>query len=409
MALSANNINVELIKFKRKLTWTFLRENRFDPYTGDSPTNIFQRVMDLEANGKQINIPLLDQLKGAGVTTGALVNNEDVLDNYGMPLWCDWARNAVVFNKAVKKESSINIRDAATPALQGWARRIRRDDSIAALLSIPSAAIPPNYHGSGGVGQNGRVNGLIWSAATATQQNNWLTANNDRVLFGAKHSNTVAGNVASSMLNIAAATDKMSAAVGLMAKRQAMQTTALALWPAIKPYQVVEYDQEWFVCFIGSRAYRDLAADSAMLNANLQARQREQDPVKTNPIFTGAHLVKDGVVYREIPEIDNYYILGTGTVTAPNGPLAGKGAGAPAIDVAPCFMCGQSAYAYVLGQLPRSTRRKEDDYEYLDGIGIEMQYSYGKIAKAPVGSPGTNTDLKDWGVLTFFVAATPDT
>src|SRR5262249_47178349 len=120
-------------------------------------------------------------------------------------------------------------------------------------------------------------------------------------------------------------------------------------------------------------------------------------------------LVKDGIIYREIPEIDNYYILGSGTVTAPNGPLAGVGAGAPGIDVAPCFMCGQSAYAYVLGQMPRATQRAEADYDFLDGIGTELQYGYGKIAKAPVGSAGSNTDLKDWGVVTFFVAATPDT
>jgi hypothetical protein len=405
MALSANNVNLELIKFKRKLTWTFLRESRFDAYTGDAPTNIIQRVMDLEANGKQINVPLLDQLKGAGVTTGTLVGNEDVLDNYGMPLWADWARNAVLFNKAIKKETAINIRDAATPALQGWGKRIRRDDMVSTLLSVPTAAIPPNYHGTGPL--NGRVNGLPYVTATAAQRNNWLTANNDRILFGAKNSNTVAGNVASSLLVLAAATDKLSRAVGLLAKRKAMATTNVANWPAIKPYQVIDTDQEWYVCFIGSRAYRDLAADPAMTNANLQARQRETDPLKTNPIFTGAHLVADGIVYREIPEIDSYYVVGTGTPAAGNGPLAGSGAAG--IDCAPCFMCGQSAYAYVLGQLPRATRRKEDDYEFLDGIGVEVQYAYGKVAKAPVGSPGTNTDLKDWGVVTFFVAATPDT
>lgn len=402
MALSANNVNLELIKFKRKLTWTFLRESRFDAYTGDAPTNIIQRVMDLEANGKQINVPLLDQLRSNGVATNQLVGNEDILDNYGMPLWADWCRNAVLFNKAVKKESAINIRDAATPALQGWARRIRRDDMVSTLLSIPTSAIPPNYH----VGPGNRVNGLLWSAASAAQRNNWLTANNDRVLFGNAHANTVAGNVSASLLTIDATDDSMSAAIGLMAKRQAMLTTAIANWPAIKPYQVVDTDEEWYVCFIGSRAYRDLAADPAMYNANMNARPREKDPLRSNPIFTGAHLQKDGIIYREIPEIDTYYILGTGSPSAPNGPLAGTGAGG--IDVSPCFMCGQSAYAYVLGELPRATRRKEDDYEFLDGIGIEAQYAYGKIAKAPVGSPGTNTDLKDWGVVSFFVAATPD-
>jgi hypothetical protein len=37
-----------------------------------------------------------------------------------------------------------------------------------------------------------------------------------------------------------------------------------------------------------------------------------------------------------------------------------------------------------------------------------MQYGYGKIAKAPVSGPGAIGTLKDFGVVTGFVAAIPD-
>jgi hypothetical protein len=402
MADTVNNVNVELIKFRRKVSTTFLRKSRFDRYMGSSPNNIIVRVTDLAGDGKQINVPLVDQLRSDGVATSALVGAEEQIDNYGMPLWADWARNATTWLKSTAKESSISIREVATPSLDRWTKRIRRDDMVDTLLSIPTAVIPANYH----VGAGARVNGLKWKDATAGNRNSWLTANNDRVVFGHLLSNTVAGNVASSLANVGSAADKMTAATGLLLKRQAQQTTALASWPAISPYMVEEDDQEWFVCFLGSRPMRDLAADPAMYNANKDARERESNPTKSNPIFTGSHLVKDGIIYREIPEIDTRYIIGTGTPAAPNGPLAGVGASS--VDVSPVLMCGASAFAYVIGQMPRPTQRKEDDYDFRTGVGIEMQFGYGKVAKAPTGQAGTIGNLKDWGVVTGFVASPPD-
>lgn len=411
MSATVNNVNEELIKFRKKAIWSFLRESRFDAYTGTGNNAIIQRVIDLEANGKQVNIPLLDQLRGDGKSRGQMVGAEESLDNYGFPMWADWARHAVLFNKAGKKESAINIREYGSPALTSWTKRWRRDDMVDALLSLPTAAIPATYgqDPNGATTQNARVNGVRWGAATATNRNNWLTANNNRVVFGHLISNTVAGNVASSLANITAANDKMSAAIGRLLKRQAMQTTNMASWPAIRPYEIRDNgDQEIYVCFMGSRSFRDLSADSEMQNANLQARSREgMDPTKTNPIFTGAHLLKDGIVYREIPEIDQRFIIGIGgTIAAPVGPLAATGAAS--IDVGPVFMCGQSALAYAVGQLPQQTRRNESDYQFLDGLGIEMQYGVGKVAKAPTASAGSIGTLIDWGVVTGFTAAVAD-
>jgi hypothetical protein len=219
----------------------------------------------------------------------------------------------------------------------------------------------------------------------------------------------VAGNVASSLANVGTAADKMTAAVGSFMKRKAEQTTDLVNWPAIKPWQMegtggVE-DEEMYVCFLGSRAFRDLQADPVMYQANRDAREREgADPTKTNPIFTGGALLYDGILYRKIPEITTRYTTATINGIAP--PLAGVGASG--VDVEPVFLCGASAYAHVIGQMPRPTRRKEDDYDFIDGIGTEMQYAYGKIAKDLVGNAGAIGTLKDWGVVTGFVAAVAD-
>jgi hypothetical protein len=402
MAETYNNVNLELIKWQKKVSWTFLRASRFDAYTGSGPGNIIQRVMDLAGDGKQVNVPLMDQLRSDGVATGQLVGHEEQLDNYGYPMWCDWLRHAVSFKKSSVKESAINIREQGTPALQSFIKRWRRDDMVDALLAIPSATQPSNFHTDPG----NRVNGIRWQVATAAQRNSWQTANNDRIVFGSKLSNTTVGNVSTSLSTMVAATDKMTAALGRLLKRQVQQTTVMAAWPAIRPYSL-KGDEEWLVCFLGTRAMRDLSVDPEMANANLYARNREAgDPLEENPIFTGAGFLKDGIIYREIPEIDGRYIIGSGTNSAPNGPLAGVG-GASA-DVSPIFMCGQSAYAYVVGQMPKSTNRDETDYQFLKGIGVEAQYGYGKVAKAPPDQAGTIGNLKDWGVATGFVISLPD-
>jgi hypothetical protein len=356
--------------------------------------------MDLAGDGKQVNVPLMDQLRADGVATGQLVGHEEQLDNYGFPMWADWLRHAVSFKKSSTKESAINIREQGTPALQSFIKRWRRDDMIDALLAIPSATIPTNFHTDPG----NRVNGIKWGIATAAQRNSWQTANNDRIVFGSRLSNTTVGNVSTSLSTMVVANDKMTAAIGRLLKRQAQQTTNMAAWPAIKPYDMAG-DAEYYVCFLGTRALRDLAIDPEMANANLQARPRETG-YKENPIFSGAAFLKDGIIYREIPEIDGRYIIGTGTTAVGNGPLAGVG-GAGA-DVSPIFMCGKNAYAYVVGQMPKSTNRDETDYQFLKGIGVEAQYGYGKIAKAPPDQAGTIGNLKDWGVATGFVISPPD-
>src|SRR6185503_9080018 len=164
MALTSNHPNNELIKFRTDVATDFLRASRFDPYMGDDSTSVIVRMADLQADGKEINVPLVTQLTGSGVGTGTLRGNEETIDSYGMPLWADWARNAVANNRASNKESSFSVRSTARSLLRGWARRIVRDDLVDALLSIPSAAVQ-----SGRLGNPGnRVNGVKWSAATTS-------------------------------------------------------------------------------------------------------------------------------------------------------------------------------------------------------------------------------------------------
>ena len=395
MALSPNHPNNEVIKFRQDVAYDFLRSSRFDPYMGDDSTSVIVRMSDLEADGKEIRVPLVTQLSGDGVGAGTLRGNEEQIDSYGMPLWADWARNAVANNRAQNKESSFSVRSTARSLLRGWSKRIVRDDLVDALLSIPTSAMQAGRFGNPG----NRVNGIKWSAATAGNKNAWVTANVDRVVFGSALSN-YSTTFATAVGNVDATSDKLSAAVGSLLKDQAKQTGVdpnnpgvYNGRPKISPYMEADGDQEWFVCFVGARGFRDLKADPVMAAANREARNREGgDSTKTNPLFTGGALVYDGVIYLEIPEITQRLLL--------------KGAGAAGIDVEPVFLCGQGALAYALGQMPRPTTLEDGDYDFVTGMGIEAQYGVGKIAKAPLaaGASATIGSLVDWGVVTGFVA-----
>jgi hypothetical protein len=129
-----------------------------------------------------------------------------------------------------------------------------------------------------------------------------------------------------------------------------------------------------------------------MFQANRDARAREANATNTNPIFTGGALLYDGILYKNIPEITARLLL--------------KGVGSASADVEPFFLCGQGAMAYATGQMARPTQTEENDYDFIYGIGIEVQYGVGKIAKAPLATSTPPSDLGqlvDWGIVTGFV------
>jgi hypothetical protein len=392
--LTGNHPNNELIKFRRQVAFDFLRSTRLDPFMGSDATSPIIRLNDLAADGKQINVPLVTQMTGPGVGAGTLRGNEEQIDSYGMPIFADWARNAVANNRASNKESSFSVRSTARTLLRNWSKRIVRDDLVDALLSIPTASAQAGRLGNPG----NRVNGIKWSAATTANKNSWVTANYDRVVFGSAISN-YSTTFATAVANVDSTNDKMTAAVGSLAKAQAQQSGVdpnnpgvYNGRPKITPWMMEETDQEWYLCLVGSRGMRDLKADPVMYQANRDARERESGPPeKKNPVFTGGGLVYDGVYYLEIPEITQRLLL--------------KGVGASSIDVEPFFLLGQAAMAYAVGQMPRPTTLEDGDYDFITGLGIEAQYGVGKTSKAPISVSGATVgDLVDWGMVTGFVS-----
>ena len=392
MATSTIQTNNKLVKYTQEINREWVRQNMFSPYMSEDVNAIIRKRMELKSGGEQMNIPLVRRLVGAGVSTGSLVNAEEAIEDYGYRVWLEWARNAVVTTKAEQQKDSADIFGEAKPLLTDWIMELTRDEIIAALMALPSETQP-----TAGV----RVNGILYNLATATQRGQWQSDNSDRVLFGASTANRVASAVAtdhaSSLANVDGTADKLTGANLSLLKRIAMGAN-----PRIRPYRTKD-GYEYYVAFAGLNTFRDLKI--SLETVNKDARPRENMGTygaPNNPLFQDGDQLYDGVIVRLVPEISNFVtstwttLLTAGTVGTPAG-YTGR--------VEPVFLCGQQAAVIAYGQMAKPTFRKEDDYGFITGTGIEAAYGVGKMfAKVPKAG----TALKQWGVATGFFASSAD-
>jgi hypothetical protein len=218
-------------------------------------------------------------------------------------------------------------------------------------------------------------------ASTAAQNNTWCAANADRILFGGLNSNYSA-TFATGLGNIAAGT-KCSVPIMGLAKRIAKLAD-----PHIRPFRATEGDgREFYVAFHGARTFRDLKADATMISANTQARARESLGMKDNPLFQDGDLLYDGVIHREVPEIDTYAVT------------AGlNGVGGTASDVRPVFVCGGGAVGIAWGQEPTPRTDMIKDFGFRPGVAIEELLGVKKI----------NFNGVQNGIVSVFVSAAAD-
>jgi hypothetical protein len=380
MALTTIQTNNKLIKFTQQVNREWVRENLFAPYMGESITAIIRKRMELTSGGEQMNIPLVARLAATAVGSGALAGNEESVDNYGMRVWIDWARNAIKTNKAEKQKDASAIFDVARPLLSDWLKELSRDETIDALYALPSESAPAGLGSAAGQ----RVNGILFGDATAAQRDTWLTNNFDRVLFGNLLANSVSSVFATSAaLVLANAANQANAANMKFLKRYARAAN-----PHIRPFQLKD-GREYFVAFHGSRSFRDLKASLDTINQT--TRPREGDGFNKNPIFQDGDQMYDGVIHREIPEIDT------------RAPTFLNTAGGTSSPIRPVWLCGQSAMAFAYGQMAKPTQLDNTDYQFNRGVGIETAYGVAKMFKKTTGGL-----LKEWGIATMYVNTPAD-
>lgn len=349
-------------------TTEYVRESGFLPYMGTADTSIIRMEKELaNKSGAVVHLPYFAKLSGPGVTGATtLMGAEEAQANYSTAVRVSLRRNAVQILESEKFRTELDIANAARSSLKNWSAENLRNDIIAAGQSIIVAG---GSDGNGGFLEDTYV---PYATATATQLNNHLTANKDRILFGSAKGNSVATQSAS-LANIAS-TQKLSAGVLNMARTMARLSAPFK----INPYRSdATAGREYFVLFVGPEGFRDLSVDPIIYAANKDARDRD---VASNPIFQSGDLIYNGVIIREIPEM----------------PLVGT-VGAASAQVGQAFLCGQSALAVAYGKMPEP-RVQQFDYGMQNNVGIvEIR------GQAKFSANGVQT-----GMVTIFHAASSD-
>lgn len=330
----------------------FVRMTGLAPYMGSGKNNIIRFSEDLlDKAGKTVHFPLIGALRGSGVRgSQMLVGAEDDQANYDDAVSVDWVRNGLVVPKSTTYQTELDLWNAAKEGLREWSSDQLKFDLIDAFggIIIPGAALASGFAADTAV---------AYASATAAQRNTYLTNNSDRVLFGSLVANAVSNVWATALATVDSTNDNLTTAVGSLARDLADVTGKInPTFPnrsAITPYKTKDGVYSGYVMFCAPNSWRQLKKDPVISQANREARVRD---VKANPIFQDGDEIYDGIIYRKIPELQRLTI---------------PGAGAGGIDVDRNFLCGQSALILGWGQRPVPKTKKEDDYGFRPGTGIE--------------------------------------
>jgi hypothetical protein len=367
MASTSVLSGLDLTKWKSSFWREYVRDSGFAPYMGASPMDIIHTVNDLKTDGYTIRVPLVARLQATGVTGNtSLTGQEEQLDQYYQDIVWEYYRNAVLISKKEKKKSAVDMLEAVRPLLKEWSAELIKYQLI------------ESFHKTS--------DGTKFADASVAQKNTFAANNQDRILFGSAVSNYSATHL-TGLGTVDSTNDKLSPEMGSLAKFMARNAR-----PHIRPFKTGTQGREFYVMFCHPICFRDLKVNATMTAANRDARPRDVD---ANPLFQDGDLIHDGIIYREIPE---FYRARQGTGLNTNTHLVGVGAST--IDVGANFLCGAQALAMVNKQAPMPTTRSEDDYGFVEGMGIELAHGIDKI-RWNNGS-GTNKDL---GMVTVYASA----
>jgi hypothetical protein len=282
----------KLVQYTTEINREYVRENLFSPYMGTDATSIIRLRNEAKKGGEQINFPLVGALYGPGTpqtlglptraySTDTLTGFEEQIDNYGMRVWIDWARNAVATNDAEEQKDSADIFGEAKPLLSDWGKSLQRDEIILAMMNLPTETAPT----TGGLAfTNARVNGIAFqSTAGAAAITTWISQNADRVLFGNAISNTYSAGTTPDTWPLARAKVDTTADTFVPLSVSLLKYRAKTAVPKIRPYTTRD-GREYFVAFAGTAnfvqlktAMNSVGTAGTVSGINLYARPREEN------------------------------------------------------------------------------------------------------------------------------------
>lgn len=385
MAQSTINSGNKVTDFQKKVNHVYVRDGVFGKFIGADENKVIQT----NKNIRKKSIPLVGKLGGSGIRgSNQLVGNEEALSNYDFIYEPKHLRNGVLIDNEEREKSEFDLYSEARPALMNWLMETKRDQIIQALGAVWAGGTYYNY---GGVEASGATGS---SAASAANMDTWQAANADRILYGAVRTNLTSGDHTTSLGTIDTTNDKLTPDALELLKRMAQDAD-----PLIRPIMINE-DEPWFVYFCGKYSMRDLRANTVMHAAMREALPR----VKDNPLFSGGDLLWDGIIIKEVPDLDKFIDNASGTglwdgvwgANATGDSLKTGGASSSRVGVG--FLCGGQAVCFGRGKEGSFDLRKEDDYGHLNGVAVTAKHDIKKIFY----------NSKQHGMVTHFHSAASD-
>ena len=383
MASSNISSGNKTTRFQKKVKHEYVRGGIFGPYIGNDVNSIIQ----VNKNLKKVSLPLVGKVGGAGVTgSGTLSGNEQAMSNFDFLMQPTYHRQGVLIDNEENELAEFDLFSEARPGLMSWAMELKRDQMIQAFGAVIAGSDYRNYGGSKGAFGS--------SAAIDTEMDTWNTNNQDRMLYGKAKSNNTSGNHTTSLDTVDTTNDKLTTGNITLLRRMAGLAS-----PLIRPV-MLNGDNPHYVYFVGSLAFRDLEVDSTMVQAQREAMNRG----KSNPLFAAGDLLWKNVIIKEVPEID-VFIDGDSSGSPWDGVWGANATGDNLVTsvngnsrVGVGFFCGAQALGFGIARPASFKRKKEDDYEHQNGVGITMKHDIKK----------TFYNLKQHGMVTHFHSAAAD-
>lgn len=341
---------------------------------GKGDNNIVQLFDELKKSpGDRITVPLTAKLTGSGVTGDSeLEGNEESISAYSESVLIDQIRNAVrLTGKLDEQKNSYNMYMDAKDKLSIWAQEFLERQIFMKLGGVSALDLTDTT----GAVYSARA---TWSNTadaipTATEAANVAADYTYRYL----NADTAAG------LDGIAATDVLTPALISRAKMVARLAS-----PSVRPLRV--NGKDYYVMFIHPKQAWDLknASNSVWAQAQRDAQVRGD----SNPIFTGALGIWDGVILFEheyVPMLTgngSSVVFSSGNTTyAPNG-----------VSVYRSILCGRQAVAMAL--TTDSFKMVEETFDY----GNKKACATGIIG----GVQKVMFNSKNYGVVTVDTSAT---
>ena len=338
-----------ILKAWAKNTWDFgKKESFFSKFMGHSFDSIIQVQEDLSrGKGTSIEVSLIMPLNGAGVIEDKQMENREEKMNYrSCTVYLSRIRNAIrLEGKFEEQKTQEKMRSDMRKLLSNWLTRYF-DKSIFAILTgtQPQFVAPP-----------GSTLELPYTIEPPTS---------DRILYAGSATSEAGITVA----------DVFDTTLIGKARRMA-QADELT---AIKPIRIDGRDT--YVMVIDPYQARDLRRDPKWLEAQQHANVRGE----TNPIFSGAMGIYEGVVIHECLRV----------------PRTQTGSGSATVGHA--LFLGAQACILAEGTAPTWTE-KEFDYDNQYGVAIDRFFG---LKKAQFKYDGKN--LTDFGVINVLTSSVDD-